>query len=100
MAFAGYMIADRGRQPYFPGLEYLAIFSKPSHGLRVAAHPAPPAAFARLDPPGDADGVDPTPTGSIASAARADPPDGAGLPPPRYRLVSATRAAAWVESEF
>ncbi len=100
MAFAGYMISDRDRQPYFLGLEYLAIFTKPSHGLRVAAHPAPPAALARLDAPSDQNGVDPTPTGSIASATRADPPDGAGLPPPRYRLVSASRAAAWVESEL
>ena len=98
LAFAGYMIGDRDRQPFFPGGEYLAIFAKPSHGLPVAAHPAP--TFARLDSPGDANGVDPTPTGSIVSAVRSEPPDGAGLPPPRYRVVSASLDDAWVESEL
>jgi hypothetical protein len=98
--FAGYMIADTDRQPVFPGGEYLAIFSKPSHshGIQVAAHPAP--MLARLEAPGDANGIDPTPTGSIGGAARAEPPDAAGLPPPRYRLVSASPEAAWVDSEL
>ena len=98
LTFAGYMIGDRDRQPYFPGSEYLAIFARPSHGhgIQVAAHPAP--LLARLDR--DAGGVDPMPTGSIRTTMRADPPDGAGLPPPRYRIVSAKGNAAWVESEL
>jgi len=98
LTFAGYMIGDRDRQPYFPGAQYLAIFAKPSHarGVQVAAHRSP--SLARLNPPGDASGVDLTPTGSIRATLRADPPDGAGLPPPRYRVVSAKQNAAWVES--
>jgi hypothetical protein len=99
VVFAGYMITSNP-QPYFPGLEYLAIFSQPSHGrpVQVAAHPAP--ILARLETPGDPNGVDPTPTGSIgASGGRGEPPDAAGLPPPRYRIVSASRDAAWLESE-
>jgi hypothetical protein len=98
LAFAGYMIGDRDRRPYFPGGEYLAIFARPNHGIQVAAHPSP--AIARLDAPGDPHGVDPTPTGSIQSPSRADPPDGAALPSLRYRLVAASRDAAWVESEL
>ncbi len=99
VVFAGYMITDGGRQPYFPGLEYLAIFSQPSHGrpTQVAAHPAP--MLARLESPGDANGVDPTPTGSIGASSPTEPPDAAGLPPPRYRIVSASRDAAWLENE-
>jgi hypothetical protein len=99
VVFAGYMITDTDRQPYFPGLEYLAIFTQPSHvrPVQVAAHPAP--MLARLETPGDA-GVDPTPTGSIGPASRAEPPDAAGLPPPRYRIVSSNGEAAWLESEL
>jgi hypothetical protein len=91
------MIRDNGRQPYFPGGEYLAIFSKPNHRVEVAAHLAPTPA--RTAASNDANGVDPTPTGSIARLSSADPPDGAALPPQRYRLVAATRETAWVESE-
>jgi hypothetical protein len=98
LAFAGYMIGNSDRQPYFPGSEYLAIFAKPNHGIQVAAHPSP--AIARRDAPGDPNGVDPTPTGSIQRASRADPPDGAALPALRYRLVAASRDLAWVESEL
>ena len=100
VVFAGYMITG-SPQPYFPGLEYLAIFTQPSHGrpVEVAAHPAP--MLARLEAPGDPNGVDPTPTGSIgASGGHGDPPDAAGLPPPRYRIVAASRDAAWLESEL
>jgi hypothetical protein len=100
VVFAGYMITDSDRQPYFPGLEYLAIFSQPSHGgrpVQVAAHPAP--MLARLETADDV-GVDPTPTGSIGPASRAEPPDAAGLPPPRYRIVSSNGEAAWLESEL
>ena len=99
VVFAGYMIADTDRRPYFPGLEYLAIFSQPSHGrpVQVAAHPAP--MLARLETEGDS-GVDPTPTGSIGRPSRAEPPDAAGLPPPRYRIVSSNGEAAWLESEL
>ena len=97
LAFAGYMISDHVRQPYFPGAEYLAIFAKPNHGAQVAAHPAPTAApkTAANDP----NGVDPTPTGSIGPF-RGETPDGATATPQRYRLVAASREAAWVESEF
>jgi hypothetical protein len=97
LAFAGYMISDRARQPYFPGGEYLAIFAKPNHGFQVAAHPSPPVV--RTTASNDSNGIDPTPTGSIASASRGEPPDGAALPTQRYRLVAANREAAWVESE-
>jgi hypothetical protein len=31
---------------------------------------------------------------------RPEPPDGAGLPPSRYRLVAAKGQTAWVESEY
>jgi hypothetical protein len=98
VTFAGYMMSDRDYRPFFPGLEYLAIFSQPSHRIQAPAHPAPQ--LARLDVRDDPNGVDPTPTGSISTPARAEPPDAAGLPPPRYRVVSATREAAWVESEL
>jgi hypothetical protein len=98
LAFAGYMIGDRDRQPYIPGTEYLAIFSKPSRGIQVAAHPSP--VLARLNTPEDPNGVDQTPTGAVRSTMRPDPPDGAGLPPTHYRLVAAKGEAAWVESEF
>jgi hypothetical protein len=97
LAFASYMIGDRDRQPYIPGAEYLAIFAKPSRGIQAPAHPAP--ALARLESPADANGIDPTPTGSIAAASRADPPDGASPPSVHYRLVAASRDLAWVESE-
>jgi hypothetical protein len=97
LAFAGFMISDKHRQPYFPGGEYLAIFAKPNHGFQVAAHPAP--TLVQTAAVTDSNGVDPTPTGSITGPSRADPPDGAGLPPQRYRLVSATREAAWVEGD-
>jgi hypothetical protein len=99
VVFAGYMITDADRQPYFPGLEYLAIFSQPSRGrpVQVAAHPAP--MLARLERQDD-NGVDQTPTGSIGRASRAEPPDAAGLPPPRYRIVSSNGEAAWLESEL
>jgi hypothetical protein len=99
VVFAGYMITDIDRRPYFPGIEYLAIFSQPSHGrpTQVAAHPAP--MLARLETSGDS-GVDPTPTGSIGPASRVEPPDAAGLPPPRYRIVSSNGEAAWLESEL
>jgi hypothetical protein len=98
LAFAGYMICDHNRRPYFPGGEYLAIFSKPSRGIQVAAHPSP--ALARLNTRDDPNGVDPTPTGAIPRAMRPEPPDGAGLPPSRYRLVAAKGQTAWVESEY
>jgi hypothetical protein len=98
LSFAGYMIGDHNRQPYFHGGEYLAIFSKPSRGIQVAAHPSP--ALARLNMPDDPNGVDPTPTGAIPRATRPEPPDGAGLPPARYRLVAAKDQTAWVESEY
>jgi hypothetical protein len=98
IAFAGHMIADRDRHPFFPGGEYLAIFAKPNHGIQVAAHPSPQ--IARQDAPTDPNGVDPTPTGSITGASHADPPDGAALPSLRYRLVAASRETGWVESEL
>jgi hypothetical protein len=96
LAFAGFMIGDKHRQPYFPGGEYLAIFARPNHGFQVAAHPAPTLVQTASI---ESNGVDPTPTGSIASPSRADPPDGAALPPQRYRLVSASRETAWIEGD-
>ncbi|HLW91263.1 MAG TPA: hypothetical protein VKS78_08190 [Roseiarcus sp.] len=95
IAFAGYMIGDRDRQPYFPGQEYLAIFARPSRGLPVAAaHPSPPLAHVAAS--GDPTSIDPTPTGAIAPGA--DPPAGASPPDSHYRLVSVDRGEAWVEN--
>ena len=96
-AFAGYMVADRGRQPHFAGQQYLAIFAKP----RRPSPPAPSApVLARAEAPSGPSGIDPTPTGSISAPRSANPASPAApLPPSSYRLVAATPGHAWIESE-
>jgi hypothetical protein len=91
VTFAGYMISDRTRQPYFPGIQYLSIFARPNHGVEVAAH-APDATAA--DSQAAKAGVDPTPTGSI-TAAKTDLIEGAS----RLRLLAANQDIAWIESD-
>jgi hypothetical protein len=73
LGFAGYMVASVDHPPQVAGLEYLAIFSRPSHFL-TAASVRPPAWDAKPGPARIARSVDMTPTGSIADQA------GAGVP--------------------
>jgi len=67
LGFAGYMVSDIDRPTRIAGMEYLAIFARPSHALstpdeRVGAL----AALGTREP--SAQAIDPTPTGSISDA--------------------------------
>lgn len=114
VVFAGYMLMQNDHGPHVNGMEYLAIFAKPSGGAHpvvasappmpapapvasaaapaspaaVAAAPASPAARPRVA----GDGLDMAPTGSIAHGAVGSPA------PESYRIVAVEPGIAWLSN--
>ena len=68
LGFAGYMISDVNRPPRIAGMEYLALFAKPSHSVTLADL-RPDAPGAEETPGRASPSIDPTPTGSIPDKA-------------------------------
>jgi hypothetical protein len=72
LAFAGYMVADTGRQPRIAGMEYLGIFGRPNHSVAAVAEDRPVIAVMAAASNAAVRSVDSTPTGSIAQNIGAD----------------------------